>query len=284
MSVKGRSQPANLLHWGNERILVDVGDGAAQRLAEAGIKLGAVHTLVLSHLHFDHTGGVAAVLGLRWQTNVPGKLSIVGPPGTRAFIDALIASMQPGADAGYGIPGAKQIDPATTVSVHELQDGETLSLGGAATMTAVQNTHYSFASGSPEDLRSKSFSFRFDLPGRAIVYTGDTGPSPELDRLGKGADLLVAEMIDPVATITSVRRLVPTLNAEQLRNMEFHLTTHHLVPEDVGAMAAHMGVRRVVVTHLAIPDASRRALAAYERRIRRRFGGEVLIAHDLADY
>ena len=56
-----------------------------------------------------------------------------------------------------------------------------------------------FAPGSAEDRNYKSLSFRFDLPGRSIVYTGDTGPSAAVETLAKGADLLVSNFVERVA-------------------------------------------------------------------------------------
>src|SRR3546814_4979499 len=44
--------------------------------------------------------------------------------------------------------------------------------------------------------RDKSFSYRFETPGRVIVFSGDTGPSEALTELARGADILVSEVID----------------------------------------------------------------------------------------
>lgn len=276
-----RSQPANVLLTGAGAILVDAGDGAAEQLAKARVPLPRVRAVFLSHLHWDHTGGLAAILGLRFQTNVPGKLQIFGPPGTSALVAGLIASMQPGAEAGYGDPNAPPTRPADTVEVIELADGSTTAVDPALKVTAVQNTHYSFAPGSDLDRRFKSFAYRFDMPGRSIAYTGDTGPSPAVERLAKGADLLVSEMIDVEATIANVRRNTPGMDEKALAGLSWHLSHHHLTPEQVGQLAQRSGVRRVVITHIVPAEVTPPKRAAFLEDIRRNFAGPAIIADDL---
>lgn len=64
---------------------------------------------------------------------------------------------------------------------------------------------------------------------RRLAYTGDSGPCENLVTLAKGARVLVAEVGTDVIEIPSV----------------------HLSPEDAGTTAAHAGVGRLVLTHLA---------------------------------
>lgn len=275
-----RSQPANALLHAGQVYLVDAGDGTVQQLSRAGIMLPRVRAVFVSHLHVDHTGGLSAVLGLRNQTNVREPLTVYGPAGTRELVAGMVASMQPAARAGYGIPGKPWIPPADTVTVIELADGERIALNGM-TVTAAQNTHYDFAPGSVEDRNYKSLSFRFDLPGRSIVYTGDTGPSAAVEKIAKGADLLVSEMIDMAGTMANVARNSPNMPPEAKRDLEQHLSTHHLTSEAVGQLAGRAGVKALVITHFAAgtPDPAR--TKGYVTQIAKSYSGPVTLANDL---
>ena len=107
--------------------------------------------------------------------------------------------------------------------------------------------------GSIEAEQNKSFAYRFDLPDRSIVFTGDTGPSESIEKLAQGAELLVSEMMDIPLTIEKLKRT----NAERespvpdsvLESVFQHLRDHHVTAQQVGEMAAGAGVKAVVVSH-----------------------------------
>jgi ribonuclease BN (tRNA processing enzyme) len=195
-----------------------------------------------------------------------------------------VAAIRPGAVAGYGVPGEVIIPPENTVEVIEIRDGAHVSLDGF-TVTAAENSHYSFPAGSDMDKRFDSLSFRFDLPDRSIVYTGDTGPSDRVTALAKGADVLVSELIDGQVAGS----LVPPANATEAANKRFevmkqHLSTHHLTPEQIGKMASEAKVGRVVITHLVPSRKPDVTTESYVAEIHKSYSGPVEIADDLNRY
>ncbi|ATW04726.1 MBL fold metallo-hydrolase [Sphingorhabdus sp. YGSMI21] len=278
-----RSQPSNLLVAGGKNYLVDVGDGSAGQLAKKGLQTTMLEGVFISHLHFDHTGGLAAILGLRFQTNPKNKLKVFGPPGTKEMIDGLIMSMNPGATANYGVEGAPAANPRDQVEVVELRDTNKVALEGM-NVSVRKNSHYSFKPGGEMARRFEALSYRFDLPGRSIVYTGDTGPSKAVEELAKDADLLVAEMMDVEMMIGLVRLANPNMPDNIAKGMEAHMTKHHLLPKDVGEMAARAGVKAVVVTHFAGIEPNNPGHMPYLGTIAEHYNGPVVIANDMDEY
>jgi len=277
MGEPSRSQPANALINGKDIYLVDAGDGTAGQMAKAGLPLRGVQGIFLSHLHFDHTAGVLGVLGLRMQLNLSQPLHIYGPPGTQAFIDGLLAGMAPAMAAAYGFPGQTW---TTNVQVTELVQGSKVQLDNMA-VTVAENTHFSYPAESPEADSFKSLSFRFNLPDRSIVYTGDTGPSEALVALANGADLLVSEMFDVEEAMARVRENSPNMPPAALVPIRRHFTEHHISPQQVGEMAAAAGVSAVVITHMVPSISTPEQEEFYIGEIHKYYEGEVLIADDL---
>jgi ribonuclease BN (tRNA processing enzyme) len=94
MTNPERSQPATLLRWPGGMVLVDAGDGAVEQMARAGIDPVPLKSVVITHIHADHVGGLFALLARRYQLMDP-PITVYGPPGTRAIVVGLVAAMEP---------------------------------------------------------------------------------------------------------------------------------------------------------------------------------------------
>jgi ribonuclease BN (tRNA processing enzyme) len=273
-----RAQPANLLHNADQAILVDCGDGAVDQIGKAGLDPVPVTTVILSHLHIDHTAGLYGVIGRRLQALVPGNLAIYGPPGTRQEVDRIQSSLTYLSDLIGTNPQVAKLPPST-VTVTEITDGARFTLG-PVTVTAATNTHYGFQPGTPEAARFQSLSFRFDMPDRAIVYTGDTGPSSNVERLARDADLLVTEITDPAQVLAELKakRDIPAFAEPFVKK---HFEQEHLTADQVGLLARRSGVKAVVLTHNPLNEAN---IATARATIAGHFAGPVAVADDLDNY
>ncbi len=251
-----RSGIASLVESAGRRFLVDAGEGVSRQLVRAGLSVRDVDVVFLTHLHDDHTGGLPGLLSYR-HTMRGGPLRLVGPPGTRALRDGILAYMS----ANTAIRGQEGTlpDPATLFEVVEIEPGAVYD-AGAVTVTTTENTHYAL---TRFDSPQHSYALRFDAPGRSIAFTGDTGESRAVEELARGADILVAEMV----TDADVAAVPPPVRA--------HMRAEHLSPAQVGRLAARAGVRTVVLSHYT--DASPDDLDA----IGREFSGEIVAGHDL---
>lgn len=278
-----RSQPANLLRAEGKVYLVDAGAGVESQLAKLDMQVKDIDAVFISHLHFDHTAGLAAVLGLRWQTNSRQALRIYGPPGTASMVDGILRSMIPGATAGYGVPGSPFRDPMMEAVVVELKDGDIRRIDSMQ-VSVRSNTHYTDVGFAAKGSAPQSLSFRFELPGRSVAYTGDTGPSSAVAELAANTDLLVTEMIDADYTIGSLHQASPDLPEAISNMMDTHLRTHHLLAKDVGELAERARVKAVVVTHFVGRDKSDPGHFKYLGEISRVYRGPVEIADDLNCY
>ncbi|WP_431234359.1 MBL fold metallo-hydrolase [Mycolicibacterium psychrotolerans] len=270
-----RHQPANVLYDGVEAIVVDCGDGAVDQLCKAGVPLPAVRTVILSHLHIDHTAGLYGLLGRRLQAHIPGPLTIYGPRGTLRMVNAIRSSFDFASGSMSQVPGfVKQFD--ADITVIEITDGSRFTVGGIDVATAT-NTHYRFSGDSPEGHRYQSLSLRFDTPTRSIAYTGDTGPSVNVERMAHGADVLVSEITDPEEVVARISRTFP-FSPAVLAAIKRRFELEHLTAEEVGLLASRSGVKSVVITHNPLTSEN---LAKARFVIGRHFEGPVTFADDL---
>lgn len=282
MQNPDRAQPAFLLMNDDRPVLIDCGEGAMRQLVRVGIEFRAVHEIFLTHHHFDHIGSLFTCLGVNMMTMRRDPLLIYGPVGTQRIVDGLLAACDVPQEIGFGVPGQVLPHPRDFVRVVEVHPGDRLTLGDMV-VTACENTHY-----RTEDLLGTegpvSLSFRFDLPSRSVVLTGDTGVCRALETLAQGADLLIGEMMDLEITMQRVRARNPDVPDAQINRIREHLSHHHLSPEQLGDLAARSGVRQVVAVHFPPAIATPQTAPAYAARISARFAGIVAIGTDLACY
>jgi len=276
-----RAQSSNLLVVNGTLYVIDAGDGAARRIAQAGFNVRDVGTIFITHHHDDHTAGVGTLMSVAWDNQRTKPINVYGPPQTEDLVKAAVQYYTISADIRIA-------DGGRTIPVSQLFLGHDVGTGvvykdANVTVTAIENTHFA-AQKIPETLRQKSYSYRFDTPGRVVVFTGDTGPTDALVELAKGADLLVSEansIEQRMQDLTRSGQWQVMTPAEQTR-IKRQMAEGHLNTEDVGRIAARAGVKTVVLTHLtwkADDD-----YTSWVDEVKKHFSGPVLVAKDLKEF
>jgi ribonuclease BN (tRNA processing enzyme) len=210
-------------------------------------------------------------------------VNIYGPPGTEASVQGLLQFLTVSSEIRIS-------DGTNTIPVNKLFSGHDTGVGmifrdANIKVTAAENTHFHFKPGSPAYGKYKSYSYRFDTPDRSVVFTGDTGPSDAVTQLARGADMLVSEATNPVDEFKETQIKLGAWQAktpeEQAGSIRHHIE-EHLLPEEVGKMAAGAGVKTVILTHLQ--PSPNNDYGRYVELVKKHFSGQVLVAKDLMEF
>lgn len=250
--TRERGLPANLINYKGSRILFDCGEGTQRKLMEDRLGMMKIDKVFISHWHADHFSGL---LGLIQTLEMEGRerpLYIYGPPRTEEFTDRIL-------DTGYFkrsydifvediVEGdvitedGYQIEPfevehginafgyvfieedmmkankdkmeeyglESSPKIGELKDGKTIEWEGEKI--------------EPEDVIES-------VPGRKIVYSGDTAMCDNMIDNSREADLLIHEA-------TCSHEIIGERN-------------NHTSAKQAAEIAEEADVERLVLTHIS---------------------------------
>src|SRR6516165_1820002 len=276
-----RAQFSNLLIVNDTLYVIDAGDGVARRIAKAGFNIRDVGVVFITHHHDDHTAGLGTLMSAAWDNQRTKPINVYGPPRTENLVKAAVQYFTISAEIRIA-------DGGRTIPIEQLFFGHDVGPGviyqdTRIKVTAMENTHFAFHKG-PAAGKHKSYSYRFDTPGRVIVFTSDTGPFDGLVDLARGADLLVSEANSIEQRMQDLVRSGQwqVMTAEEQARIKRQMAEGHLSTEDVGKIAARAAVKSVVLSHLTWKtDAD---YSTWADGVKKHFSGPVLIARDLKQF
>ncbi len=244
---------------GTPRILVDAGPGAFLRIGELELDLERVDTVLLTHLHIDHSADLAAFFNARALTSDgPISYRVFGPdaagvfPKTSRFVDLLVGDG--GAFAYQKTFGAQESFSVRDLSI-SLASPRTKIVDEAGGLVVEEiATHH-------DDC--PSVAYRISYKGATVVFSGDLDASALLNlvQLAKNADLL----------IFNCAVLDPPDSPSQLYDL-------HTPPKKIGEAARLSSVKSLLLSHLA-PDVEGQQ-PAVRKSIRASYPGPIAFATD----
>lgn len=276
-----RAQSSHLLIVNGTLYVVDAGDGAARRIAKAGFNVRDVGTIFITHHHDDHTAGLGTLMSTAWDNQRTAPINVYGPPKTEDLVRAAVQYFTISAEIRIA-------DGGRTIPIERLFFGHDVGPGlvyqdANIGVVAIENTHFAFHSGAAAG-KHRSYSYRFETPGRVIVFTGDTGPNDALTELARGADLLVSEAnsIEERMNDLSKSGQWQVMTPQEQERIQRQMTQGHLSTTDVGQMATRANVKTVILTHLTYK--ANDDYSAWVAEVKRHFSGDVLVAKDLKEF
>ncbi|MDD6542250.1 MAG: MBL fold metallo-hydrolase [Prevotella sp.] len=236
---------------GQARLLVDAGggNGILTQLDRAGIDIGSLHDIYVTHAHTDHILGVIWVVRLFIQMHLAGKAGgTLTVRSHQKVLDVLDYNL-------HAMLTARQYgEIGKTVQFCLTDDGSTFSVGGS---------HY--RAFDIHSTKERQLGFSCLLPsGKRLVCLGDE-PYNELNRAeAEHADWLMAEAF--------------CLYADRER---FHpYEKHHSTVRDAAALAQELGAKNLILYHTEEATLATRR-QCYTAEAQQFFDGNVVVPDDL---
>ena len=262
---QGQAGAGTLVQYGDDdnqcsavNLQFDTGRGTTQRLSQAKTPVGKLNGIFLTHMHSDHTEGLADMMQLRWHFNSAGpQVDLVcsedakSPAGHTLSCqklathigDAFINSgemAQRLAENKKRLPGGPA-DLINVIAFTPVSEPAVVWSSGDVTVSAVGSRHI-----------PGHASYRVDTPAGSVVIGGDAGndkPKPPRDsstsltveKLANGADVIVHSTIHPV------------MGPDKDSGFPAPIYYRQSTATDLGAMALRTGTRHLMLTHLIPP-------------------------------
>jgi ribonuclease Z len=254
-----RFGPATVVLVDDVPYLIDSGVGVVRRWAAAiranklASRPGDLKTAFITHLHTDHTLGLAELIFTPWTNGSAGSsaalrpLEIFGPPGLTAMTRNLVAAYADDIRIRTSEGGSRNLSGSAgpVVNSHDVAAGE-IYRDERVTVIAFNVKHGNW---------EQAYGFRLRTPDKTIVISGDTAYTPEIGRQCNGCDLLVHEGgFDDEST---------------------YFRAAHTNAEELARVALEARPKRLVLYH------QRGDNEEGVRIIRSKFSGPVIVARDL---
>jgi ribonuclease Z len=244
---------------GDEIALVDAGRGVAEALRAASIPPSQPDLVVLTSLLPENTLGLDDLLASAWLAGRRAPLRVVGPPGTAALAQHVVAQIAAGVVARSRALGDDAAPPV--LEAIDMGNGASQTLGPLALRAAALT-----------DGPVPAFAWRIEAQGRSAIVGGVGWDGAALERLARGANLLLHDA-NHVPTPEEAQAASLTVDPARLAR-EAALYTDFA---QVGAIARRAGVGALVLIRMRQPPVLDLQVTS---RVDDEFDGRIAVAHD----
>jgi ribonuclease Z len=262
----GLAGPGTLVRYGGDAdncssvlLQFDAGRGTLMRLSQVGVQAAQLNAVFFTHMHSDHTSGFSDIVQTRWLFGSPNgpKLDVVcsrdakSPAGFVVSCSKFVAHIDDAyresgetaqrAAEGEGHVGAGPVQGLNVITFEPGDEAQVVWTSGDVKVSAIRSTHI-----------PGHASFRVDTPAGSVVIGGDaandvmepprkTSTSDQVEKLAKGADIIVHSAVHPVLGPDKGSGTPPPVYYRQSN------------VTDLGALAKRVGAKFLMLTHLGPP-------------------------------
>ena len=259
-----RSGPATAIVVNDTPYLIDFGPGVVRRAAAAfrkgikGLQVKNLSRVFATHLHSDHTAGLADLILTPWVLERSAPLEIYGPKGIAAMTNHLLEAYREDIDIRLhgGEPSNKT---GYKVVAHEIKPG-VIYKDANVTVKAFRVEHGSWR---------EAYGFRFETADRTIVISGDCRPSQSIIENCNGCDVLIHEVYSTTGFAT------------RPPDWQKYHSRYHTSSRELAELANKARPGLLVLYHQLFWGTSEEDLL---KEVQRNYSGKVVSGHDLDIY
>jgi ribonuclease Z len=266
----GLAGPGTLVRYGDDanncsavKMQFDAGRGTTMRLSQLGVTPAQLNAVFFTHMHTDHTEGFLDLLQLRWHFGFKAPkvdvvcssdvASILGfTISCKKFVAHIADSFIHSGEIAQRIseekarPAGGPADLTNVITFDATNEPQVVWTSGDVKVSAIRSTHM-----------AGHASYRVDTPAGSVVIGGDAGndtlapprsssTSEEVEKLAKGADIIVHSTIHPIMAPDKGSGMFPQGYYRQS------------AASDLGAMAKRTEAKHLMLTHLIPPVGAER--------------------------
>jgi ribonuclease Z len=261
----GLAGPGTLVRYGDDSndcrsvlMQFDAGRGTLMRLSQIEIQAAHLNAVFFTHMHSDHMEGFSDIAQMRWMFGSPQrpKLDVICTKDAKTqlgftlscskFVAHINDAYEQSGETAYRkaemkgvVDAAGPVAGLNVITFDPTDEPQVVWTSGDVKVSAIRTTHI-----------PGSAAFRVDTPAGSVAIGGDssnnvqepprkTSTSDELEKLAKGADVIVNTTIHPALSPERGASTPPPVYYRQSNAI------------DLGAMAQRDGAKYLMLTHLA---------------------------------
>lgn len=270
-----RAQSCTAVFVGGQMLVFDVGDGAQVSMERIGLPVQDVSAVFITHFHSDHIADLGELISRSWLLGRAKALPVIGPEGIDRVVQGFNQAYVSDESHRIAHHGEEVMPPGLLAAIPRRfpdpgPDGAVVYDQGGVVVKAFRVSHPPI---------EPAVGYRIEHRDRVVSISGDTIDTPALRTLAKGANVLVAEVMDKHFTLDMSCALGRS-NSERASAIFRDITDYHVDTIELAKLSAEVGVATLMLTHQvpALPTAQ--AQVYFSGPIQRYFKGELIVSDD----